>query len=350
MKSQQFAQYGEALSSHEYAIPTPNAGEVIIGIHACGVCHSDVHVWEGYFDLGGGHKVDMRGSHQLPFTLGHEIAGEVVAVGEGVSHVKPGEAYVVYPWIGCGTCPLCASEQEHLCQRPRSLGVAVDGGFSSHVVVPDEKYLFPLGDLPAELACTYACSGVTAFSAINRVKPVVQQRELLIVGAGGVGLSGLAMAKALLDCTIIVADIDPEKRELALKEGADEVIDPTDRDAIKALQKATKGGVAAAVDFVGSDKSAGFAMGLLNKGGHMVVVGLFGGAMPLSIPMLPLKALTISGSFVGSLQDMKAMMELVHDGKIKPIKITEKPMSCAHQTLTDLRDGNIVGRVVLKPE
>lgn len=221
MKSQQFAQYGEALSSHEYAIPTPNAGEVIIGIHACGVCHSDVHVWEGYFDLGGGHKVDMRGSHQLPFTLGHEIAGEVVAVGEGVSHVKPGEAYVVYPWIGCSTCPLCASEQEHLCQRPRSLGVAVDGGFSSHVVVPDEKYLFPLGDLPAELACTYACSGVTAFSAINRVKPVVQQRELLIVGAGGVGLSGLAMAKALLDCTIIVADIDPEKRELALKEGAD---------------------------------------------------------------------------------------------------------------------------------
>lgn len=350
MKSQQFAQYGEALSSHEYAIPTPNAGEVIIGIHACGVCHSDVHVWEGYFDLGGGHKVDMRGSHQLPFTLGHEIAGEVVAVGEGVSHVKPGEAYVVYPWIGCGTCPLCASEQEHLCQRPRSLGVAVDGGFSSHVVVPDEKYLFPLGDLPAELACTYACSGVTAFSAINRVKPVVQQRELLIVGAGGVGLSGLAMAKALLDCTIIVADIDPEKRELALKEGADEVIDPTDRDAIKALQKVTKGGVAAAVDFVGSDKSAGFAMGLLNKGGHMVVVGLFGGAMPLSIPMLPLKALTISGSFVGSLQDMKAMMALVHEGKIKPIKITEKPMSCAHQTLTDLRDGNIVGRVVLKPE
>lgn len=82
----------------------------------------------------------------------------------------------------------------------------------------------------------------------------------------------------------------------------------------------------------------------------MVVVGLFGGAMPLSIPMLPLKALTISGSFVGSLQDMKAMMELVHEGKIKPIKITEKPMSCAHQTLTDLRDGNIVGRVVLKPE
>ena len=349
MKSEQFSDYGEALCSHDYPTPVPEANQVLIKIDACGVCHSDIHVWEGYFDLGGDHKIDMRGSHKLPFTLGHEIAGEVVACGDQ-SDANIGDKVIVYPWIGCGKCPLCKADKEHLCYQPKSLGIAVDGGFSDYVVVPDSKYLFPLKDLPAELGCTYACSGVTAYSAIEQIKDIVQGRQLLIIGAGGVGLSGLAVAKALLNCEIIVADIDESKRQLALDEGADAVIDPRDQDAIKALIKRTYGGVAAAVDFVGSDRSAGFGVQALNKGSTLVVVGLFGGAMPLSVPILPLKAITIKGSFVGSLSDMHALMALVHAGKIAPIKISQRDMCCAHQTLEDLRDGKVAGRVVLTPD
>ncbi|MDC8830150.1 alcohol dehydrogenase [Alteromonas gilva] len=349
MKSEQFADYGQALTTNEYSTPEPKGEEVLIKIDACGVCHSDIHVWDGYFDLGGNHKIDMRGSHKLPFTLGHEIAGEVVACGDD-SSAKIGEKVIVYPWIGCQKCPLCKTNQEHLCYQPRSLGIAVDGGFSDHVVVPHSKYAFPLNNLSPELGCTYACSGVTAYSAINQIKDLVQGRQLLIIGAGGVGLSGLAVAKALLDCEIIVADIDAQKRELALAEGADSVIDPSDKSALGALIKRTYGGVAAAVDFVGSDRSAGFGVQALNKGSMLVVVGLFGGAMPLSIPLLPLKAITIKGSFVGSLDDMHALMELVHAGKIAPIKISQRDMCCAQQTLEDLRDGKVAGRVVLVPD
>ncbi|MBV1908443.1 MAG: alcohol dehydrogenase [Kangiellaceae bacterium] len=349
MKSQQFEQYGEALVSHQYEIPVPKGEEVLIKISACGVCHSDVHVWEGHFDLGEGKKVDLKGNHQLPFTLGHEIAGEVIALGETANKAIVGNNYVVYPWIGCGQCPLCEKGEEHLCNRPRAIGVTVDGGFSEYVIVPSGRYLYELGKLPASLACTYACSGVTAYSAVNKVKSLVRGRELLIVGAGGVGLSALSMAKALLNCKVIVADIDQTKRELALQEGADIVIDPNDRDEVYKLRKSLKGGVAAAVDFVGSDRSLGFGMKMLNKGGTILVVGLFGGSLPLSVPMLPLKAITISGSFVGSTQDMKEMMELVHAGKINPIKITQRPLSQAHQTLKDLQQGKVVGRVVLTP-
>ncbi len=350
MKSQQFEDYGNALVCNQYDRPEPKGDEVLIKVKACGVCHSDVHVWEGHFDLGGGNKVDLKGNHKLPFTLGHEIAGEVVAMGDTASNATVGQNYVVYPWIGCGQCAICEKGQEHLCNRPRTLGVAVDGGFSEYVIVPSGRYLYDLGDLPASLACTYACSGVTAYSAVNQVKQQVQGRELLIIGAGGVGLSGLSMAKALLDCKIIVSDIDKAKREQALQEGADSVIDPTDKEAVYALMKSTRGGVAAAIDFVGSDRSAGFGIQMLNKGSTLLVVGLFGGALPLSIPILPLKAITIAGSFVGSTQDMKEMMELVHAGKISPIKITERSLSCAHQTLEDLQQGSIVGRVVLTPE
>lgn len=350
MKSEQFEAYGAPLTSHDYGVPLPIGTEVIIKVTSCGVCHSDVHVWEGYFDLGGGQKVDMSGSQTLPFTLGHEIAGEVVAVGDGVTGIAPGEKYVVYPWIGCGKCHLCASGKEHLCSRPRALGITVDGGFSTHVVVPDAKYLFPLKNLSPDIACTYACSGVTAYSAINQVKDLAEGNALLIIGAGGVGLSGLAMAKALTNCHIVVADISEEKRALALASGADEVLDPLDPAAVKALQYTTKGGVAAAVDFVGSDKTAALGIKLLAKGGKLVVVGLFGGAMTLSVPMLPLKAITICGSYVGSLQDMAELMELVYADKVVPIKVSCRPLDCAHEALEDLRDGKVNGRVVLKPE
>ncbi|WP_414828886.1 alcohol dehydrogenase [Alteromonas sp. H39] len=350
MYSQQFSEYGEALKKQDYETPRPTGKAVVVKVEACGVCHSDLHVWDGHFDMGGDNKMDIRAIRELPFTLGHEIAGEVVAVGEDVTDVKPGQKHVIYPWIGCGHCQLCDSGFEHICNQPRSLGFAVDGGFSTHVIVPDEKYLLPLGDLPASLACTYACSGVTAYSAISQIQAASKNGAVLIVGAGGVGLSALAMAKSLIDAHIIVADIDPQKRELALEEGADEVFDPADSDAFKALMKSTNGGVAAAVDFVGSDKTALLATRLLRKGGIAIIVGLFGGAMQIPVPILPIKAITIKGSFVGSLEDMKALMSLVHEGKVKPIRITEKPLCCANETLSAMKQGQITGRVVLRPD
>jgi D-arabinose 1-dehydrogenase-like Zn-dependent alcohol dehydrogenase len=348
MKSFQFDEYGGPLSLHEHALAEPSGDEVLLRVHACGVCHSDVHVWEGHFDMGGGRKADLRSGRELPFTLGHEILGEVVAVGDTVRGVRPGDRRLVYPWIGCGVCPLCMSGDEHLCMKSRALGVNVAGGYSDHVRVPHPRYLFDPGTLAPELACTYACSGLTAYAALGKLKTAAQGRSLLVIGAGGVGMAGLAIARALLETTIVVADIDAAKLEAAAAAGADHVVDAREKDAAKQVLRLT-GGAAAAVDFVGAEATAQLGVASLAKGGRLVIVGLFGGAMTVPVPLFPLRSIGIEGSYVGSPREMGELLALAHTGKIRPTPVTERPLAEAGHTLEDLREGRVLGRVVLRP-
>ncbi|MDP6346704.1 MAG: alcohol dehydrogenase catalytic domain-containing protein, partial [Alphaproteobacteria bacterium] len=233
MKSFKIADYGQPLEEIDDGTPAPEGEEVLVRITGCGVCHSDVHIWDGYFDLGGGNKADVSRGHSLPFTLGHEIVGVVEAMGDGASGCQVGDAAVIYPWIGCGECAACQSGEENFCPKPRNLGVHKDGGYASHVVVPHGRYLYPYGDVPLELAATYACSGITAYGALKKVREQAEGRHLLIIGAGGVGLAGLMIAQAMLRTEIIVADIDPAKLAAAKDAGADHVIDPSDKAARK---------------------------------------------------------------------------------------------------------------------
>ena len=258
MTSYQVEAFGQPLAQKLREVPQPQGREVIVRIGSCGVCHSDVHLHDGFFDLGAGQRLDMTRALQPPRALGHEIAGTVVAVGPEATGVKVGDKRVVFPWIGCGSCSLCADGREHLCNRPQTLGIQRDGGFSSHVVVPDAKYLVDYGTLAEEQACTYACSGLTAYSALKKVGQIGPQDPLLIIGAGGVGLSGIRLARELFGVAPIVAEIDKSKWDIAREAGAGDVIDPAADGAAKALFKASGGGVAAAVDFVGAGSSFAF--------------------------------------------------------------------------------------------
>lgn len=349
MRSYQFDKYGEPLRAVETETPAPEGTEVLVRVEACGVCHSDIHLWDGYFDLGDDRKADLSRSHSLPLTLGHEIVGVVEAMGDQASGADVGDKAVVYPWIGCGDCAACNSGGDHLCARPRALGVNADGGYADHVMVPHPRFLYAYGDVDMPLACTYACSGITAYGALKKVRSRADGRSLLIIGAGGVGLAGLMIAQAMMDTTIIVADIDEAKLETAKAAGADHVINPTANGARKELIGLTGGGANGAVDFVGSDKSAGFGMQALANGGMLIVVGLFGGSMKLSVPLLPLKNIMLGGSYVGSPEEMRELMDLVVAGKVKPLPVATRPLAEADQTLRDLRDGKIVGRMVLQP-
>ncbi len=349
MKSFQITEYGAALGEADAANLVPTDGEVLVRVAGCGVCHSDVHIWHGHFDMGDGRKIDMSRSHQLPFTLGHEIAGEVEALGSGASGCAVGERVVVYPWIGCGECPTCASGEEQFCAKPRNLGVHRDGGYATHVLVPDARYLLPVGDLPIDLAATYACSGLTAYGALKKVKDKAEARHLMIIGAGGVGLAALMIAPAMMQSEIIVVDIDPAKRHAALAAGAAHAIDPAAEDARKQVVKLTGGGPLAVVDFVGSDKSVTFGFNALGVTGTLVVVGLFGGAAEFSVPLFPLKGVSVVGSYVGSPKEMAELMALVGGGAVKPLPVATRPLDQAGQTLEDLEAGRIVGRVVLTP-
>lgn len=348
MQRASLVDYGKPLQATEAATPKPQGSEVLLRITHCGVCHSDLHLQDGYFDLGGGQKLDVRGNRPLPFTLGHEIAGTVEALGPEAEGVAPGKFYAAYPWIGCGKCGLCTRGDEHLCNAPRVLGVTVDGGYATHVLVPHPRYLLDVEGIPHEIACALMCSGLTGYGAIKKALPHLRAGPLLIVGLGGVGMMGLQFARALTDKPILVADIDSAKREAALKLGAAEAFDPADAGAVKAIRKAS-GGVGAAVDFAGSDKSFAFAHAPVAKGGAAIVVGLFGGSFSMPVPMLPLRAITLMGSYVGSTAEAREMLDLVKAGKVAPIPVEKRPLSETSRSLDDLRAGKIVGRVVITP-
>ena len=348
MLSYRFQNYGQPLSAMQEPTPMPKGKEVLVRITASGVCHSDIHLWDGAFDMGGGRKLDISKGRRLPFTLGHEIAGVVQAVGEAAT-AKVGDKGIIYPWIGCGDCAMCQRGDEHACPRPRQLGVNVDGGYADHVLIPGGQYLYDYGNVPVELACTYACSGITAYGALKKVRERAEGRNLLIIGAGGVGFAGLMIAQAMMRTTIIVADIDDKKLEAAKAAGAQHVINPKAEGARKEVLALTGGGAATAVDFVGSEATVGFGVNCLGTFGLLAVVGLFGGQYNLSIPLLPLKGIGIVGSFTGSPAEMGELMALVRAGKVKPLPYATRPLAEAQGTLDDLRGGRIVGRVVLTP-
>lgn len=350
MLSYQLQEFGKPLAQVLRDTPQPQGSEVIVRVAACGVCHSDVHLHDGYFDLGGDTKLDMTRTLQPPRTLGHEIAGTVVAVGPDAKGVAVGDRRVVFPWIGCGQCALCVAGNEHLCNAPRALGIHRDGGFADHVLVPDPKYLLAFDPLPEDQACTYACSGLTAYSALKKVAPLVAKDALLVIGAGGVGLSGIRLARELFpDVRIVVAELDPDKWDIAREAGANEVIDPTADGAAKALIKGTGGGVAAAVDFVGAGATFAFGFGVLRKAGKLVCVGLFGGATPIVPALVSMKAVSVIGSYVGSLAEMQELMAIARKGTLPGLPLSAQPLGQATQALDDLRAGRIRGRTILRP-
>ncbi len=348
--SYRIVKFGAPLEQQSETAPEPTGHEVLVRVTGCGVCHSDLHIWDGHFDLGGGRTARVGdGDKSLPLTPGHEIVGEVAAVGPEVRDVRVGDKRLVYPWIGCGlpTCPDCARGEEHMCNK-RALGLYRHGGYSDNVLVPHERYLVAYDGLPAPLAATYACSGLTAYSALRKIGRLAEGDKLLIIGAGGVGIAGVSLAKALTGVPPIVADIDPEKRQAALAHGAAEAIDPAAPDAVKTFLKA-KGGVAGAIDFVGAEATSRFGTSVLRKSGKLVIVGLFGGTFQMPLPFFPFLGITVQGSQVGTLDDLKALIALAQKGTVAPIPYATRPLADAAQTLVDLRAGKIVGRVVLTP-
>ncbi|HEY0834588.1 MAG TPA: alcohol dehydrogenase [Azospirillum sp.] len=348
MRSFKVTEFGQPLREVVEPLPEPKGAEVLVRVSACGVCHSDLHLWDGHFDLGGGQKMDLSKGLALPRTLGHEIVGAVVAVGPEAHTARVGDRRVVFPWIGCGECALCRAGDEHICAQPRGLGTRLDGGFADHVLVPHERYLIDAGGLLEELACTYACSGLTAYSALMKIGPVSESAPLLIIGAGGVGLAAVRLARVLTGVAPIVAEIDRAKWDSARAAGAGEVLDPSDPDVRKQLLKAT-GGVAAAIDFVGAQPSFEFGLAMLRKGGRLVVVGLFGGATTLSLPLLPLRAVSIIGSYVGSLAELRELIDLAKAGHVQEIPVQARRLDGVQQALDDLKGGRIVGRAVVRP-
>ena len=282
MKSYDVAAFGEPLQLFERPTPQPTGSEVLLRTVAAGICHSDLHFWEGGYDIGGGKmlRVADRGI-KLPLTMGHEIVGEVVALGPEAEGVAVGEKRLVFPWIGCGACAVCRRGDEQLCMKPTFFGVFRPGGYGDHVVVPHPRYLLDISGMDPAQAAPYACSGVTTYGALKKVGPALKDEPIAVIGAGGLGLMCLSVLKAM--------------------------------------------------------------------GGKVIVVGLYGGAITIPTPFIPMKAMTVQGSYVGSLGELTELLDLVRTGKVAPIPVTCRDFHEADAALHELKAGKLIGRAVLTP-
>jgi len=344
MLSWEIVEHGKPLQKAMKETPKPQGTEVLMRITRSGVCHSDLHIWEGYFDLGGGKRfyVKERGCVP-PFTPGHEPFGIVEALGPRAKGVTVGQKKLVYPWIGCGKCPVCKAGQDNYCvSGSRFLGVNRPGAYSTHVLVPDPKYLLDTAGVDDSFAATLACSAVTAYSATAKLPPLVPNDGIAVLGCGGLGLIGISILRARGMRNIIGCDIDDAKLAAAKKLGAKKTVNTRAADAMREIQ-----GVAAAIDFVGSPATAALGVAALRKGGRYVICGLYGGELVHPLPPLAQRAIGIVGSYVGSLQELKEVLALAKKRKIRPMPVETRRADEANAALEDLKAGRVVGRVVL---
>lgn len=349
MRAFAVSQGSTALTEMEFPTPTPQGTEVLLRVSHSGVCHTDTHLRAGYYDLGRRGQMRMvdRGV-PYPLVMGHEVVGIVESIGPDAQGVELGSRRLVYPWLGCGTCAACLDSRENACPRGRNLGVARRGGYADHILVPHPRYLLDIGDLDPSWAATLACSGLTAYSAATQVLPLPPDTPVVVIGVGGVGLTAVATLSALGHRTICAVDRDERNLEVARDLGASLTVVASDGLATDVLA-ATGGPVAGVIDFVNNEQTASAAFEVLAKGATMVQVGLFGGELTIPTALLALKMITIKGSFVGTLAELREVVELAQQDRIPRIPIIDGHLDLDGVTgsLDRLAAGGVAGRIVL---
>ena len=351
MKSAKIVKVNQPLQIEENKTPKPKGSQVLVKVQSSGVCHSDIHLWEGGYEGPQGQflKTTDRGV-KYPLTPGHEIAGVVDSLGEQTEGFAKNEKVLVYPWIGEGLCPACRTGEENLCDKPRSLGIYNDGGYAEYVLVPSYKYLVKLGDeIDTDTSAPLSCSALTAYGAVKNGN-LTPNDNVVIVGTGGLGLMAIQLAKAITGSRIIALDRDDNKLKAAKENGADDIINSQKEDAVKAVMELTgRMGADAVIDFVNASSTVETDLNFLRRRAKLVLVGLFGGELKLNLIAMPTRSYKLIGSYTGSMNDLIELVSLAKRGIIKPIISNKFKLDEATKALKMLRDGKILGRGVINP-
>ncbi|MGI9009840.1 MAG: alcohol dehydrogenase [Nitrososphaeraceae archaeon] len=354
MRSAKIIEFNKDLKIEEGKTPKPRGSEVLIRVQSAGVCHSDIHLWQGGYEGPGGQflKAADRGV-KFPLTPGHEIAGVIDTLGEQTEGFTKNEKVIVFPWIGEGLCPACKIGEENLCDKPRSLGIYKDGGYADYVLVPSYKYLIKLDEEMGEdtdSSAPLSCSALTAYGAVKNSN-LTPNDTVVIVGVGGLGLMGIQLTKAITGARVIAMDLDDNKLKAAKENGgADEIINSKKEDSVKAVMELTNRlGADAVIDFVNSSKTVEDDMALLRRRAKLILVGLFGGELKLNLVSMPTRAYKLIGSYTGSINDLTNLVSLAKRGIIKPVISNRFKLDQATEALTMLKDGKILGRGVINP-
>ena len=335
MKAAMLRKIGERLTIEEIPRPQPGVGEVLVKVRACGIDGTDLKLLDGFGYV-----------PELPFIMGHEIAGEVAAVGAEVCDFAPGDRVVVYNFVTCGTCVYCRTFRDQLCLNMRGIVGVLDvpGGYAEYVCVPASQ-LIPL---PEEVSwadgATCCDAGMTALHAVERSDVKIGETAL-VIGIGGVG-SIVTQLLAVSGVKVIAVDIDPAKAEWALQLGASVFLPAADKQLGTQVQVMSGGGVDRVIDVVGleSTMAAGFAS--LRRGGRMVVVGYTPEPFPLPGKELAQNEKEVIGTRAGRRNDLGRCLKLYAAGKLRSIVRREYALDQVNKALAELREG-VTGRIVL---
>jgi propanol-preferring alcohol dehydrogenase len=343
VKAFQFVELQKPAELREVKVPEPGPGQVLIKIGGAGACHSDLHILEapaGTLSL------------SLPFTLGHENAGWVEELGSGATGFAVGDAVLVYgPW-GCGSCAHCRVGMENYCEnagQSKPGGLGRDGGMANYMVVPSTRFLLPLGTLDPREAAPLTDAALTSYHAVKRsIQLLGPGSTAVVIGAGGLGQMAIQVLKALsAAATVVAVDTSPAKLETAKLMGADETL-VSGADAVQRVKEITRGqGANLVLDMVGVTPTLEMAVQISRVLGHVTIVGLGGGALPVNFNS-PAKECSVASPYWGSIPELMEVISLAQAGKIKML-VEQFPLERASEAYHLLHDGKIRGRAVIVP-
>jgi propanol-preferring alcohol dehydrogenase len=342
MKAFQLVEAQKPPELRDLSIPEPGAGEVLLKVGGAGACHSDLHLMEARASPG----------RQLPMTLGHENAGWVEKLGPGATGYSVGDPVLVYgPW-GCGHCLNCRMGMENYCENAedsRPGGLGRNGGMAEYMLVPSTRFLIPIGDLDPRDAAPLSDAALTSYHAVKRSLHLLGAGSTaVVIGVGGLGQTAVQLLKALSGATTVVAvDTAANKLETAKQMGADETMISGD-DAVKSIKDMTHGqGANLVIDMVGIDPTLKMAAKMARALGHVTIVGLGGGALPVNFHSLPHEC-SATSPYWGSIPELVEVVSLAQAGKIKML-VERFPIERASEAYHLLHDGKIPGRAVITP-
>ncbi|MFC7431911.1 MULTISPECIES: NAD(P)-dependent alcohol dehydrogenase [unclassified Agrococcus] len=344
MRALRFTDWKTKPTLQEVERPTPGPGEVLLKVAGAGACHSDVAVY-AEFD---GAQPGMT----PPFTLGHETSGWAEAVGEGVTGIALGDAFLVYGPIGCGRCVPCSQGQDTYCERAAeqpylATGLGRDGGMAEYMTVP-ARNLVPLGDADPVAAAPLADAGLTPYHAIKLALPVLSKggATALVVGLGGLGQIAVQMLTALTGATVYVTDRKQDAVDRAVARGA--VAIDASGDQVAQLREATGGkGVDAVFDLVGATPTIELGQRVLARGGRLSVVGIAGGEVSWSFFANPYEAV-ITNTYWGTIAELHEVVAMYRAGQIVP-DVERFSLDDALEAYRALEEGTLSARAVVVP-
>lgn len=336
MKAAVLREFAGPLAIEEVETPTPAPGEVLVKVQACGVCHSDLHLALGDWDM-------LRPITKLPLIGGHEIAGVVASLGEGVADLKVGDRVGV-PWLHwtCGECEYCCAGRETLCGKQKITGCTVDGGFAEYVKAPASHVAKLPPELSAEEAAPLLCAGLTVYKALKN-SGIAPGERLAVFGVGGLGHLAVQIGHAM-GAQVCAIDIAEEKLELARSLGAEWTVNATTEQAPKRLRSI--GGAHVALVTSASAAAYETALRCLRKGGTLAVVGMPNEPFKVSAVAMVSGETRIVASAVGTREDLRELFGLVAKFPIR-CHIETRPLDALPGVFDDMKRGAVLGRVVL---